>query len=732
MQSHTQLFALLAFALVFLPMAFLFVRAVVGMSARQKVALAAVFATFLLFFFGRHQQDLYRGLDNLIYANMAKAFRSGIQAIRVDQFFASIPEDVAKTFYFDTWETTQGSTTSHDKAFVIFNDGFSRPWFMVMHPLVASVMPEGLFMPLLGAVWLTLLFALCCRGNGVAGIVIFLVCVFATPYPLWFFRDDYAEVAGSVLVATALLSHVARPLKNPMEFATAAFLVGLATAFHRSTFLFALPVALLLFSEAGTRQARVAVVTGFFMGCLALFLETRYVSAPYGDWTRTALPGSATDVEGGNLFRKYLHLLVPRSNVHLARAFWPGLKSLGIMALPLFLAGCFAIVRDKESGLVKKVLPFLLVGVLLVCMGRMGGDVSGAKFVGIWNFRRICPCVIIFLSLFARPLSDLMAGILGRKCPPAAMPVRRRDAITLAVAAVLCVLCISRSPAAYFAIEGKGSRKFAEEIGDELGRLEPDLVVFDYYLHHLPFVFDGRFHVLGFGGKIRETWAAVEEWIADVAKTQRVVVVSSWTPPRAEKNLRFKAIRQLKCEYGGVAAQSFLDAVPIQRHIQNTLLLVQSPGEKNSVAGDEYSPCMLPFDGGPLGMRGEWTPAPRGGMWSRPSSGFVGPLPDVRHSVELVMETSWLPPKGAPADRDVTIEYPGNHTTYTVSEGRATNTFVLASDTPPDGDRFGEYKVSVTPLFDPAQYGIPKYPDDLGIIVHSVTLTKLPDVCPSE
>ena len=83
MQSHTHLFAILAFALVFLPMAFLYVRAVVGMTARQKMALVAVFATSLLFFSVRFHHDLYRGLDTVIYANMAKAFRSGIQAIRV-------------------------------------------------------------------------------------------------------------------------------------------------------------------------------------------------------------------------------------------------------------------------------------------------------------------------------------------------------------------------------------------------------------------------------------------------------------------------------------------------------------------------------------------------------------------------------------------------------------------------------------------------------------------------
>ena len=146
-----------------------------------------------------------------------------------------------------------------------------------------------------------------------------------------------------------------------------------------------------------------------------------------------------------------------------------------------------------------------------------------------------------------------------------------------------------------------------------------------------------------------------------------------------------------------------------------------------SAANVAPAPFSLPFDGGPLGMRGDWVAAPRGGMWSRPSSGFVGPLPSAGHPVEAVVETSWMPPKGAPATREVTIDCAAGRATFTVGEGRATNTLVFASDTPSNGGAFGEYHVSTAPLFAPSQYGIGGFPDDLGVVFHSVAMHPAPD-----
>ncbi|MBP5788281.1 MAG: hypothetical protein J6Y19_10765, partial [Kiritimatiellae bacterium] len=506
MQTQTQFFRFLAAALVFLPLLFLVLRTASGTPRRLKCALAAVFASSLLFFCTFHHQDLYRGLDNAMYANIAKAFRSGVQAVRVDTFFSSIPEKAAHAFVLQKSKTWHKK--SHDKAFVLSPDGLSRPWFMLMHPLVASALPEDLFVPLLGAIWLTLLFLVCCRGTGVAaGVGVFCVLVFATPYPMWFFRDDFAEVSGSMLVATALLSHSAKPLKHPAEFAVAAFLVGLATAFHRSTLLFAVPVALLFFAEAGSWKSRLAVAAAFGIGLLALWLETRYVSAPYGDWTRIVPKEPHKGSTAVKVIHKSTKYVVPKSPDYFAsfaQGLKPAAKSLGFPALTLFLAGTFSLFRGKRPGIVRKALPFVLLWVLCACICRLGKDAHTGHIVGVWDFRRIFPCVIVLVSLFAAPLAELVAALLAK----IRLAARWKKASVVAVAALLCTLCIARNPTAYFAVDGKGNREFADEIGAELEQLKPDLVVFDYFLHHLPFVFDGRFTALGIDERKHGSWGA--------------------------------------------------------------------------------------------------------------------------------------------------------------------------------------------------------------------------------
>lgn len=724
MQMLTQTLAFFATLLVFVPLLFLAGRTIAGTSARTKCALAAVSTSFLLFCCIFRHQDCYRGLDSMMYGNIAKAFRSGVQAVHPDTFFSSVPEDAQQAFLYKKRDKPSTKKGSHDKTFVLDSGNVARPWFMVMHSLVSSALPDGLFVPLLGTIWLAMLFAVCCRGTGVGGICVFLVIVFATPYPLWFFRDDFAEVAGSALVASTLLSHSAKALERPWEFAVVAFLLGFATAFHRSVFLFALPVAILLFADGKNARNRIAVLAGFAVGISALVLETRFVSAPYGDWTQEG--------ESMELLGRYSTHLIPKSLACFLLGFPPAAKSAGILLPALFIAGCFAIFRDKRTGLAWKLLPVVLLLLWFPCINRLGRDEHAGSIVGIWNFRRLFPGVLVPLSLFARPLSGLAAGVLsGKRPPPARIPAPWRNATLLAAAAALCVFSVARNPAAYFAVEGKGSRGIADEVGAELDRLKPDLVVFDYFLHHLPFVFNGRFEVLGIGEGAHADWESAAEWLARVAETQRVVVVSSWTPPPAEKGFSFRETAKIDREYEGVVSKAFMDATVQKRRIVNTILLAECRGAGEPAGASEAQVSFsLPFDGGPLGMRGDWTPAPRGGFWSRPSSGFVGPLPRAGHPVEAVLDLSWTPPDPGFPGRDMTIECPGSSVAFPVGEGRTTNTLVFASNESSEGDAIGEYRVSVTPAFDPGQYGTGGFPEDLGVVFHSVTLR--PAVNPPE
>lgn len=715
MQTLTPLFSALAAALVFIPLLFLVLRTLPGTAKGVKWASAAVFAASFLFLAVFHHQTLYSGLDNEMYPIIAKAFRHGVQAVHRDTFFEAIPREAASAFLRGT-----RSTSSHDRAFVITEDGLSRPSYMVLYPLVASRFPDGLFVPLLGAVWMTLLFLVCCRGAGAAGIAVFLLSLFATAYPLWFFRDECAEVAGAALIASIFLSHSTRSLGRPWEFALAAFLAGFSMAFHRSVLLLALPLAFLLFVEGTTRRNRVSVAIGFALGALILVLETRYVSAPYGDWTQVS-PAAPQDGGGGlqQLLRGPLKLVLPDARVHFMRGLRPTLGSLGFVSCLFFLAGCFAVFRDKRSNWVRKALPIFLLWVLYVSIGRIGGDWF---FVGIWNLRRIFPCVLVFLSLFAIPLSSLLKDLLERKWPWPGIASPRRTAWVVATAAFLGIACIMRNPLAYFAVEGRGSRDIVDEIDTELEKLEPDLVVFDYFRHHLPFVFDGRFKALGISDHSPEKWEAVEKWLADVAQTQRVVLVSAWTPPGGEKDLLFEHVRTIDRDYEIVESRRFMDAVIGTENIKNTILLVRPRSQVAGSIQDREFPFSLRFDGSPFGRRGNWGPLKRQSMWTRPMCGFIAPLPRAGHPLDATVVTIWEPPKGAPATRGVCLSGPGFQTTFTVGEGQTTNTIVLESGIPSDSWQIGEYEISTEVLFDPAQYGIRRYPHDLGVKFHSVTL----------
>lgn len=722
MQTLTPLFSALAAILVFLPLLFLLVRTMPGTSLRLKWVSVAIFSASFLFLALCRHQTLYSGLDNQIYPIIEKAFRHGVQAVHRDTFFASIPQEVSDAFLCPR----KNSSQSHDMAFKFARDGFSRPWYMVMYPLVASRFPDGLFVPLLGAVWTMLLFLGCCRGRGAAGISVFLLCFFATAYPLWLFRDECAEVAGAALIASVILSHSTRPLNRPLEFAIAAFLVGLSTAFHKSILLLALPMAFLLFVEGKTRRNRLAVAIAFVAGLLVLVLETRYVGDPHDNWTQVLPTTPQASSRGAKLMRGYLlRYVLPKSGTNFAyftRALQPTLDSLGITALLLFFSGCIAVFRDKRSNWARKILPFVLLWPLFSSIGRLGRDATVGRIAGVWDFRRIFPCVLVYLSLFATPLSDLVACLLEREWPWPKITFRKRTALVVVAAAFLGIACIMRNPVAYFAVDGKGSREIADEIRAELGKLEPDLVVFDFFRHHLPFAYDGNFKVLGISKRSPEKWEAVEKWLADVAQTQRVVLVSSWTPPSGEKDLLFDHVRTIDRDYESVKSKRFMDAVIDKNNIRNTILLARPRNQEADSPRNQEFPFTLTFDGSPLGLRGSWGPMKRHSTWSLPMSGFIAPFPRTGHPLDVIAVTTWEPPAGAPTNREVCIEGPGFQTTFTVGDGQTTNTFVLASDIPSDSWEIGEYQISTSFLFDPTQYGIRGYPKDLGVKFHSITL----------
>ncbi len=760
--------ATLAFCATALPLAILLARTLRG--GGWKVVTASLAAALLCgaFLLSHPHQDDYSGIDTACYGFLADAIAVGTPLVGPDEFGAQLPRRVARALRYRP-RRVEGSAEkcrpTRDCVFEVKKGHLLRPFYSPLFSLSeAGSGLRRLFMPALGTVWVALLFAVACRRGGLRGFPVAAALLLATPYPAWFFRGEFADCAAAILATAVFLSHAARPIRGTTTFALAAFALGYAASLHMTALLFAAPTAILLLADAERPRQRAACALGLVAGFTPVCYLTRHVCAPYGDWTRLSriVKLAASGPEHLVLFVSVALLVALVAGVaftgkdfpprrRLADAFrtlppWTVLvaaalplaalafrpigfryaaQSLGLPGLVVFAVGVAALARRPAGGAHRLAFVLFFWGACAMAL-ILGAEAvaNRGRVAGIWGYRRILPAVLALIAAFAAPLSGWLSARMTtpphseNDAAPAATTPRLFARIALLALALLALAAPFTCPTAYFAVNGRGSAWLADEIRRSIDAAAPDLVVFDYFPHAIPFAWDRRRHVVGLGTHAVRKWPRVARWIGRRAKTEKVLVVSSYPMAALERRFALEPVAKIDREVSFVKSRNFRDAVQDRSTIVNTLAWATPLAGTD--ADNRRQEVWL--GGSPIGLRGEWlNPGARkglGGAWSRPGAGIVGPLPSPGRNVAATFDLSWFPPKGGPSNQIVRVDFPGNRyvALVKVAAGRheISMTFVSEALLPDTG----VYTIAAPKPYDPAQYGLAGYPPDLGVFVH--------------
>ena len=697
-------------------------------------------------------EDVFAGLDVAAYRKLAHVFADGRGFHDRDALLEEVPATIRTHFYY----RSGSSRPTRDLVFQLSgrDDLDTEPFFMPTMSLAAAGMSPGLspdlFLPLLGALGLALVLAAGFCGGGGWGLLAVAALALGTAWPAWFLRGFYAEGLGAVLVSGVVAAASARPLRGGMA-ALAGFSLGLAVSFHPTLVVLSGPVALGLMLEGSNRKKALAVAVGMLAGLFPFWALTRWVCAPYGDWTRwatlkemvfsvpehravaLALAGMGLVFAAGlwTGFRPSVRAKVRRLD-SLATpwgwlAVW-GLPWLGVAICPDGIGGTLRSGSESVwSGIRWPFALLLLAGVGTILakqrplrerfwLAALGGAalffifIKGLETpVGLWSQRRFLPVVLTGIALLAAPLSVALAAAASR------WPRAKWLAASGVMAAGLWNMV--HWPTAYFTVNERGATAWTQEIAQRMGTNR--WVVFDYYPHSVPYAAGLKHRVLGLGESSRSHWPEVMGWISSLAQTEEVWVATSWSPCALEKDFRLEPLFSTTGSFPIVKTKDFFPAVRGERIVQNTIfrLVPLRPGEAIIQTKD--------MDGGPMSLRGPWGETREGASWTREGSGLLGPVPPQGGRVLFEADCAWTPPSEDWTEQILRVASPwgGEALRLTVPAGSHVAKGVLARPADdPERPATGLYSFRADRPYNPAEQGLRGYPPDLGVQIRRIII----------
>jgi hypothetical protein len=131
----------------------------------------------------------------------------------------------------------------------------------------------------------------------------------------------------------------------------------------------------------------------------------------------------------------------------------------------------------------------------------------------------------------------------------------------------------------------------------------------------------------------------------------------------------------------------------------------------------------------PFGLRQPWGKTTRHGTWSRQGSGIVGPIPEKGGKVLLTISAMWFAPvsDGSWQEQNLIIESPfGEKKVIKISADEKFGVYSCEMERQAD-DGFGDsltgvYRFYVDKPYDPLEYGIKGFDNDLGVIFKRVSI----------
>jgi hypothetical protein len=778
--------AVLACLAVVVPLVILLIRRIRSPQAWPAASsldrrLIVLLALVLALFWFRPHEDTFTGLDVAAYRLMGHAFAAGRAWHEPDRMLAKVPEPLWNAF---TYRPGPTGRPTRDMVFQMesWTSARTEPFFLPSLPLAAHGwslllprMDPDFFVPFIG--WLFGMFLLFAgfTAGGRWGIGVAIALLMGTVYPAWFLRGYFPEAVGAVMLAAVLLTWVSGAL-SPAMSGLCGLVAGLTLSLHPTLAAIALPLALLVALGGPHTIRRLLVVgVGFACGLAPFYLINTRICHPYGDLFNLQtlqaalkyspyhralglvvlimLGGGAGLIIGARHVQAWrqkaarwlqqpwrvallfaaaavplLILLVTGAGDHrVAAGFkecWTGIR----MPYGLLLAaGGVALMTSRAHVKGKS---FFIV---LLLIAPLFFYLKGMEPAGLWSQRRLLPLML--------PLSALLL-------PPLAEAVRRIAASGTAPKIVSLLLLLAAGSANFMRWPAPYAVRFDRGASAWVGKIEQQirpagLVVFDYFPFSVPFSVGNRLPVLGVGDYARSRWPEIMAWLTATgqATNHSVCLVSAWENPELEEGVVLKTMGWFEGSFPRVKAKACLPAVATTGTV-GIALLAMTP------AGRDYNAPLIVdkfFDGGPLALRGPWS---RGrarlktgdgdlpAQWSREGSGLIGPVPAPGQSVIVSVDATFSARDPQRTSQWLTLTPPW-HTPVARLCISNTCTRIKLRLTRPDGDpdrpaRTGIYTLNADAPYDPAREGIRGYENDLGAIIHRLSIkeTSYPDPTP--
>lgn len=683
-------------------------------------------AAAALCFFGwaapRAHQDLFTGVDSACYLLLAEEYRDAFSQGKWPQLtgrataFDALPEAVRADVLYRPAAARKTADCTHQLLPTEGPDVVREvPFYPPIFPLSLAIFPA--LVPALAALFLCLLLCRAHLAGGLCGQLLALALFFASPYTAWFTRGAYPDVAAAYLAGIALLIYLPHNADAPerrgsriLRALGVGLTAGLAVSFHQTLAVFALPV-LFLAALSPRRFSLPALLTAAVAGLLPLLLSTRFVCAPYGDFTRPAV--LLAMLRGSADIRAVFAALVLSSAAGVAAlciARIPAARrraqrlltgtrpgrlaaAAGGPALLVLFTGALAALPPVRTALQRAGIDFiplsLGLGILLLCsvvipavrrlLGRTAPapDWLGPLFLlctipffvilgqeaptGLWGLRRAFPPLLLGMTAVLVPF-------LGRCHAPA----------TTAGCAALCAgAALALFPVgAYTDVNGSGAHPesvwnrsvygFREVIREQMlarGRQgkEPPLFLFDHFPAAIPFfrlpqpqgaadpAKPAVFAISDVTSKNLD-WEHLLSWLSRETRRRPVYAVFSQPleGPFVAGDLVFKKLNRETAAFRVRNGRCFAHARPTIETREFTFTKA-SIWREDSPAPDQ--PLILkPGLHAALGIEGPWAPLQRNkpGRWARRHAAFSAPLPSPGGNLKLRLEVLWTPPPDDP------------------------------------------------------------------------------------
>jgi len=722
----------------------------------SKFSLLAIGVAGSAFLILLPHDDSFSGLDTMTYRQMSHAFLDGRGFQDPDTVLAGVPKEMREDFLLHRGPVGR---PTRDRVFELadWQSVENQPFFMPTLPLAAAgqepVLAAERFVPLMGALALALILAAGFCASGCWGAFVAGALILGTAWPAWFLRGFYAEGVGALLIAGVVATASIRPIRGGLAVWTGLAL-GLAVAYHPTLVVFSVPVALGLMLERRDWKQVASLAVGMMLGLLALWCLTRWVCQPYGDWTQWS---EIREIIFLDPEHQAIALVLLLSALASAAALWAGflpavrravLRVDQRMAPWGWLVVCLApwvlvaglpgsageTLRQGATSIWSGIRwPFgllLLISAGAVCMKRrpvrerfwLAALCWGALLflfikgletpVGLWSQRRFLPVMLIGISLFVAPLSS---GILH-------LPKKSWRLWVSVLLLVPALANLVRWPAAYVIANEAGASEWIESVEKEMGT--DRRVIFDYYNHSIPYAAGLTYQVLGLSEASRDHWPEVAEWIKGLAQTQEVWVVTSWAPCTMEEGIRLEPVFSKTGHFPTAKAKAFFPAVKGTRTVQNHFLRALP------LASGETASQTKRLDESPIGLRGPWgrpkdSGEGRRARWSRQKSGIVGPIPAPGGQIQIQLECAFMEITPEWNSQTLKIQPPWGGAPARVQVGKGWQTLEVPMVRPPTDEGqagTGTYFLSVERPYNPAQYGVRGYLNDLGVQIREIRI----------